>query len=48
MTVTGITASGEHLQFERWAYEAYVRGNIERDVFLLAQFQRCVRFILGY
>ena len=44
---TGITASGEHLRFERWAYEAYREGRMT-DAWLEAQFARCVRFVVEW
>jgi len=42
-TIVGITQNGEHLRFERWLYEAWIRGNV-RDPLLLACLNRCHTF----
>jgi hypothetical protein len=45
--VTGITAQGEQLRFERWLHEAYIRREVS-DAFLLECLNRCVRFVKEY
>lgn len=43
MIIIGIKRNGERLRFERWLYEAYIRGQVS-DPMLASALNSCVRF----